>query len=76
MVTRYKGVDYEFHIMTYENTDEYATIIVYDKTHDERYISYGYIVLNDHVITSKWKKTYDDYRSNWVCSKDLVITIE
>lgn len=72
----HNGIEYEFKIMSYENVDEYATIIVHDKTHNNHYISYGFIELNNHKITSKWKKTYDAYRDNYICTKDLVITIE
>ena len=72
----YKNIEYEFKILSFENVDEYATIVVHDKTHDERYVSYGFIEVNGHRITSKWKKTYDHYRDNWICTKDLVITID
>ena len=70
------GIKYGIRIMTYENTDGYATVIVQDMTNHESYISYGYIELNNHRITTKWKKVYDQYRDNWICSKDLEVTIE
>lgn len=72
----FKGISYEFKLTSYENIDGYARIIVIDKTNDERYISNGYLEINNHIIISKWKREYSDYRDNWICSRDLVITIQ
>ena len=74
--TEIDGVEYEFKLTSYENVDGYAKILVIDKTNDERYISNGYIELNNHIIISKWNKIYSHYRDNWICSKDLIITIQ
>ena len=70
------GIEYEFKLTNYENIDGYAKIIIYDKTNDERYLSEGYLELNNHVFISKWKKEYAGYRDNWICSRDLIITIQ
>ena len=70
------GIEYEFKITSYENVSEYAKILVIDKTHNERYLSNGFIELNNHIITSKWKKEYSYERENWICTKDLIVTIQ
>lgn len=72
----YDGVEYEFKLTSYENVDGYAKIIILDKTNDERYISNGYLELNNHIFISKWKKEYSGYRDNWICSRDLIIIIQ
>lgn len=72
----FDGIDYEFKLTNYENIDGYATIIIVDKTNDERYLSHGYLEINNHVIISKWKQEYSDYRDNWISSKDLIIIIQ
>lgn len=69
-------VEYQFNLTSYENIDGYAKIIIYDKTNDERYLSEGYLELNNHIFISKWKKEYSGYRDNWICSKDLIIIIQ
>lgn len=71
----YKGIEYEFKLTVFDNIDSYANIMVVDKTHDERYMCYGYLEINGHRIQAKWEREYDNYRDNWVCTKDLVITI-
>ena len=70
------GIRYEFKIENYENIDGYAPIIIHDTYNDERYNSYGYLELNNHIFISRWKREYADYRDNWICSKDLIIEIQ
>lgn len=72
----YDGISYEFKLTSYENVAGYAKIIVLDKTNDERYLSDGYLEINNHVIISKWKKEYSRYRDNWISSRELIIIIQ
>lgn len=72
----YGGINYSFKLTTYENVDGYAKILILDKTHDERYLSDGYFEINNHIIISKWKREYSYDRENWICSKDLIISIQ
>ena len=69
------GIKYEFRIISYSNVGGYAPILVIDKTHDERYYSNGYLEINGHAITSKWNIEYDANRGNWICSRDILISI-
>ena len=69
------GIQYKISVENYENTNGYARCLIWDKTHDERYHSEGFIEINNHFITTKWKAEYDYNRDNWICSKDLEISI-
>ena len=71
----YKGIQYEFKILGYDNVGGYAPLLVVDKTNGERYYSNGYLEINDQVIISKWKKEYNANRGNWICSRDVIISI-
>lgn len=71
----YKGIHYEFRLLGYDNVGGYAPILVIDCTNDERYVSNGYLEINNHVIESRWKMEYNSNRGNWICSKDIIISI-
>lgn len=69
------GVQYSFCIQNFRNNSGYASIMIHDKTNDERYQSYGCIEINGHTFISKWKTEYDRNRDNYICTKDLIIEI-
>ena len=59
----YKGIQYEFKILGYDNVGGYAPLLVVDKTNGERYYSNGYLEINDQVIISKWKNGKKEHLS-------------
>lgn len=71
----YGGIHYEFRILGYNNICGYAPLLVIDCTNNERYVSNGYLEVNDHIIESKWKVEYNANRDNWICGRDIIISI-
>lgn len=69
------GIKYDFRITEYSNVGEYAPILIIDNSTGNHYMSYGYLELNGHIFISKWEKVYADYRENWICSDNLIITV-
>lgn len=70
-----EGITYKIRIESFDSNGGYAPCIILDTSSGERYYSTGYIVINNHVIITKWKKEYDYDRENWICSKDLIVSI-
>ena len=67
---------YDIKLTSYENVDGYAKILVIDRDTEERYLSNGYIEINNRVIISKWKREYSLERENWICTRDLVLYVQ
>ena len=69
------GIVYEFKIEDYDCSGNMAKCLIIDHTNNERYHSDGYLELNGHVIMTRWDKTYDYNRDNWVTDKNLIVEI-
>ena len=69
------GCDYEFILENFENVNGLARWLIRDLTNDETYHSNGYIEINGHSFTTKWKREYDYTRENFVHTHDLILEV-
>lgn len=69
------GIDYEFKFVSYQNAGGYAPVLIVDKTNEESYYSNGCITINHHIFLSQWGIEFSDYRDNFVCTREMNITI-
>ena len=69
------GIEYEINAMQFDNVNHFATVMIYDKTHEESYVSYGCIDLNGHTFYSRWDVTFDYETVRVVTGRRLIIEI-
>lgn len=66
---------YRISVQHYDNVAGYAPVMIIDNTNNERYLSDGYIEINGDTIITKWGIEYNRNRDNYVCNRDLIVTV-
>ena len=67
---------YEIKITKWSSTYGYAECVIRDCKTGENYESHGRIVLNGHIIETKWEEVFDDRRNHWIPSKNMIVLID